>query len=56
MQQFRVQFGYETACVPSINPYTKMVVDLEYFVRGLGNEGHDVVVGIDANERETHAF
>jgi hypothetical protein len=34
----------------SIDPHRQTMVDLEYFVRELRDEGHEVVVFLDANQ------
>jgi hypothetical protein len=42
--------------VGSIDPHRQTMVDLEYFVRELHDEGHEVVVFMDANQNESRCY
>jgi hypothetical protein len=42
--------------VGSIDPHRQTMVDLEYFIRELRDEGHEVVVFLDANQNESRCY
>jgi hypothetical protein len=51
--QYQIQYYDELARVGSINPHRQTMVDLEYSIRELQDEGHEVVVFLDANQNES---
>jgi hypothetical protein len=53
IQQYQIHYFDESARVGSINPHIQTMVDLEYFVRQLRDEGHEVVVFLDTNQSES---
>jgi hypothetical protein len=55
-QQYQIQYADESARVGSIDPHYQTMVDLGYFVRELRDEGHAVVVFMDANQNESRCY
>jgi hypothetical protein len=55
-QQYQIQYADESARVGSIDPHRQTMVDLEYFVRELCDEGHEVVVFMDAKQNEARCY
>jgi phage gp45-like len=55
-QKYQIQYADESARVGSIVPHRKTMVNLEYFVRELRDEGHAVVVFMDANQNESRCY
>jgi hypothetical protein len=56
MEQYQIQYSDDSARVGSINPHRQTMVDLKYFVRELHDEGHEVVVFLDANQNESRCY
>jgi hypothetical protein len=55
-QQYQTQYADESARVGAIDPHKQIMVDLEYFVKELRDEGHEVVVFMDANQKSQDAI
>jgi hypothetical protein len=55
-QQYQTQYAYESARVGVIYPHRQTMVNLEYFVKELRDEGHEVVVFMDANQNESRFY
>jgi hypothetical protein len=55
-QQYQIQYADESARVGSIDPHRQTMVDLEYFVRELRDEGHEVLVFMDANQNKSRCY
>jgi hypothetical protein len=52
-QQYQTQYVDESARVGAIDLHRQTMVDLEYFVKELRDEGHAVVVFMDGNQNES---
>jgi hypothetical protein len=55
-QQYQIKYADESARVGSINPHRQTMVDLEYFMRELRDEGHGLVVFMDVNQNESRCY
>jgi hypothetical protein len=55
-QQHNIQYEDYTARVGKIDPHKETLVDLEYFIHGLRNKGHNVAIFSDANQNDRRCY